>query len=631
MIDREIPYSLYIKLKNEDKVTETITGDLNRSLTAEQYFDEESNTYHKAYVNGLSFHNTYDDDGNIIGDENNSYTYNELGELISTSGLVNASYQYDSRGNITSKTVDGNTATYAYDNEWKDQLTAVNGIPLTYDANGNLASYGDSTYTWSHGKQLESVTTEKGTYNYTYDENGIRLTKPGYTFDTFNGRVLAQYGANNIYFQYNGDKPIGFILNQNQYYYVTNPSGDIVGITDSKCDLIATYTYDEWGKLISIETAEENNSEQLKIAETNPLRYRGYYYDNETGYYYLQSRYYDPDLGRFISADDFSYVDTSHKLNVNAYSYCWNSPIALEDAEGTTPQISIDLSALQPLVEDATTVIKAGLNKFAENIKKLISRYNDFLDKLEFNINHPDVVINNGLSKILGREVSIKFPLINAIRAYFGTFDIRTGELVGGAGDGYHTSDSDNDENGIAPYGYINSDEKTNNWFEVVVKVLTFGIEADYLSRLFEAFMQAFNPLFDFNTWYESLSVFFQDLFSDLIIDGVSAMNTIFLYFFDQFAQDLTMTTVNFSIGKLIEKIPSKYASSLFDVFNVFKSIDENFEDYHLIEYSFILTFLDIGLFYITISSPGLAIPLDMTDDLIKKVFLNLDSGRLWG
>ena len=176
-------------------------------------------------------------------------------------------------------------------------------------------------------------------------------------------------------------------------------------------------------------------------------RYRGYYYDNETGYYYLQSRYYDPTLGRFISADDFSYVDTSHKLNVNAYSYCWNSPIALEDAEGTTPQISIDLSALQPLVEGATTVIKAGLNKLAENIKKLMSKYNDFIDKLEFNINHPDVVINNGLSKILGREVSIKFPLINAIRAYFGTFDIRTGELVGGAGDGYHTSDSDNEEN----------------------------------------------------------------------------------------------------------------------------------------------------------------------------------------
>ena len=132
---------------------------------------------------------------------------------------------------------------------------------------------------------------------------------------------------------------------------------------------------------------------------------------------------------------------------MNAYSYCWNSPIALEDAEGTTPQISIDLSALKPLLEDTAELIKTGISKLTENIQKLMSKYNDFIDKLEFNINHPDVVINNGLSKILGREVSIKFPLINAIRAYFGTFDIRTGELVGGAGDGYHTSDSDNEEN----------------------------------------------------------------------------------------------------------------------------------------------------------------------------------------
>ena len=524
LTDREFSYSVQ---KNEDKVTETITGDLNRSLTAEQYFDEESNTYHKAYVNGLSFHNTYDDDGNIIGDENNSYTYNELGELISTSGLVNASYQYDSRGNITSKTVDGNTATYAYDNEWKDQLTAVNGIPLTYDANGNLASYGDSTYTWSHGKQLESVTNEKGTYNYTYDENGIRLTKPGYTFNTFNGRVLAQHGANNIYFQYNGDKPIGFILNQNQYYYLTNPSGDIVGITDSKCDLIATYTYDEWGKLLEI-TADNDDNRQ--IAETNPLRYRGYYYDNETGYYYLQSRYYDPDLGRFISADDFSYVDTSHELNMNAYSYCWNSPIALEDAEGTTPQISIDLSALQPLVEDATTVIKAGLNKLAENIKKLISRYNDFLDKLEFSINHPDVVINNGLSKILGREVSIKFPLINAIRAYFGTFDIRTGELVGGAGDGYHTCSEDADSS----YGTAAG---------TVVRVIISIFELSFISDIIDAFGKVIlDGYSNFNSWYNSLSKDAENRINEFSLSFAALINSIIFYFTENFKNTLTVS-----------------------------------------------------------------------------------------
>ncbi len=75
-------------------------------------------------------------------------------------------------------------------------------------------------------------------------------------------------------------------------------------------------------------------AKQLKIAKTNPLRYRGYYYDNETGYYYLQSRYYDPDLGRFISADDFNYLNTNNKLSINAYIYCNNNPISKYDSAG---------------------------------------------------------------------------------------------------------------------------------------------------------------------------------------------------------------------------------------------------------------------------------------------------------
>ena len=66
----------------------------------------------------------------------------------------------------------------------------------------------------------------------------------------------------------------------------------------------------------------------------NPLRYRGYYYDNETGYYYLQSRYYDPGLGRFISADDFSYIDASGKFSINAYAYCANNPLIYSDPTG---------------------------------------------------------------------------------------------------------------------------------------------------------------------------------------------------------------------------------------------------------------------------------------------------------
>ena len=220
---------------------------------------------------------------------------------------------------MTSKTVNGETTTFSYDSDvWDDQLTAVNGEPLTYDVNGNLASYAGKEYTWSQGKRLESITDGENTYTYHYDENGIRWKKivngEDTRINTIGGRVVAQrVGLSPMYFQYDQNgTPFGFIYGGEQYFYITNLSGDVVGIADSNGNKIASYTYDEWGKLLEITPAEEGNENQLSLAELNPLRYRGYYYDDETGYYYLQSRYYDPELGRFISADDFEYIDTSN-------------------------------------------------------------------------------------------------------------------------------------------------------------------------------------------------------------------------------------------------------------------------------------------------------------------------------
>ena len=105
----------------------------------------------------------------------------------------------------------------------------------------------------------------------------------------------------------------------------------ITPITDAQGNELAEYEYDEWGKLIL--TRADNKSNE-SIANINPLRYRGYYYDTETGYYYLQSRYYDPGLGRFISADDFSYIDASEKSSINAYAYCANNPVNFVDPSG---------------------------------------------------------------------------------------------------------------------------------------------------------------------------------------------------------------------------------------------------------------------------------------------------------
>ena len=146
-----------------------------------------------------------------------------------------------------------------------------------------------------------------------------------------NGKVLAQKTCEDIlYFQYDeNDIPVGFVLNDTQYFYITNLSGDIVGITDSSGELIAEYSYDEWGKLLSITTSQENNAEQLAIAEINPLRYRGYYYDTETGYYYLQSRYYDLSICKFINADlpEYAQMQKDEHTGNNLFAYCGNNPM----------------------------------------------------------------------------------------------------------------------------------------------------------------------------------------------------------------------------------------------------------------------------------------------------------------
>ncbi len=132
-----------------------------------------------------------------------------------------------------------------------------------------------------------------------------------------------------MYFQYDtNESPLGFIYNGTQYFYITNQMGDVVGITDATGTLIAQYEYDEWGNVLS---TSEND-----IANINPIRYRGYYQDAETGYYYLQSRYYDPNICRFINADISEIAQRYKNLHtgINIFSYCSNNPINLEDPDG---------------------------------------------------------------------------------------------------------------------------------------------------------------------------------------------------------------------------------------------------------------------------------------------------------
>ena len=126
----------------------------------------------------------------------------------------------------------------------------------------------------------------------------------------------------------NAGMPYSLIYNSGTttttYYYITNLQGDVMYLVDANGVQVAAYDYDPYGKVI---TSTGN------LAEINPLRYRGYYYDTETGFYYLQSRYYDPEICRFINADGYASTGQSY-LGYNMFTYCNNAPVSFKDSNG---------------------------------------------------------------------------------------------------------------------------------------------------------------------------------------------------------------------------------------------------------------------------------------------------------
>ncbi len=120
------------------------------------------------------------------------------------------------------------------------------------------------------------------------------------------------------------------MLQATKYYYLRNGQGDVVGLIDGSGAAVVEYTYDSWGKLLST-----TGTLATTLDKDSPFRYRGYYYDNETGLYYLQSRYYDPETGRFINADDVAFLGaTGTLLSCNLFAYCENNAVNRSDHSG---------------------------------------------------------------------------------------------------------------------------------------------------------------------------------------------------------------------------------------------------------------------------------------------------------
>ena len=254
---------------------------------------------------------TYDNAGNMLTRKKYSYTTGTLGSVLSTQTLT--------YGNAT----------------WGDVLTAINGTAVTSDAIGNVLNDGTWTYTWKNGRQLATMSKSGVTWSFVYDASGMRTKRTdgttAYTY-IYDGTSLNQMkvGSNTLVFIYGSDGyPMAVRYNYlNFYYYVTNVQGDVIAIVDSAGNELVTYTYDAWGNVLST-----GGTMATTLGKYNPFRYRGYVYDQETGLYYLQSRYYSPYLCRFINAD--TYVSTGQGiLGYNMFAYCNNNPVIYVDPSG---------------------------------------------------------------------------------------------------------------------------------------------------------------------------------------------------------------------------------------------------------------------------------------------------------
>ena len=273
------------------------------------------------------------------------YSYDALGQLLTekviqgnTTTVVNT-MEYDNYGNITKK----NGIVYTYDTTWKDLLKQVgtgDNNTITYDAQGNPLTYLGNTLTWEKGRQLKKFVKSNGTtITYTYNANGIRTGKTvggvehKYVLD--GTKVLREtWGENTLVPLYDNEETVcGIRYNGTAYYFVKNLQGDVIAIVDKEAKTVARYSYDAWG----VCTVKSDTS-GCSIATINPYRYRCYYYDEEMGLYYLQSRYYDASVGRFINGDALLYCDIDKcSLSTNLFVYSTNTPVNEADYAGNIP------------------------------------------------------------------------------------------------------------------------------------------------------------------------------------------------------------------------------------------------------------------------------------------------------
>lgn len=334
-------------LIQKEKIVYRQIGDHSTNMPSSVYYD--------SFTNGIKTSSTnikykYDLSNNIteIREDDvliNRYQYDSLNRLIREDNRkLNKSFffAYDNNGNLLSKketnyTLAKKDEIASFDNSFDclydgDKLISFDNESIVYDQYNRPINYRGVAMSWDCNNL-----TQFGSISFAYDGLGRRISKGSisYLYDS-NSQLIGQNDHGDVLiFAYDHSGVVGFKYDGVAYIYKKSIQGDVTGIirVDNN-QLVASYVYDAWGNHIVLDANGNEVTNHSHIGFINPFRYRSYYYDDETGFYYLKSRYYDPTTCRFISMDSLDYLNPERVNGLNLWVYCYDNPTRFSDNNG---------------------------------------------------------------------------------------------------------------------------------------------------------------------------------------------------------------------------------------------------------------------------------------------------------